>query len=388
LNVLTVGEIARDPSGAELGNRLLEHITPATGEDQIRAASAKRTRDCLSNPAGRSRDEHLAADQGHRPSLLRADLAGHRFTILRRVPAEVIAVFGPTGVGKTAVALALADRLRALGERPVAVSADALQVYAGLQTLTGAASAEEQSRLEHRLIAFLPVDATFSAGQYAELAHAEIDGLIAAGKRPIVVGGTGLYLRAALTELSLKPAPPEGVREHWIAELERRGSAALHATLAERAPWAAAGIEPTDRQRVVRALELLEVGELEPPAEESQLWSAEMRRPTLLVGMVMDRERLYAGIDARVDSMLAAGVQDEVRLANAAGASGTARKALGFEELLSDDVEAMKRRTRNYARRQLTWMRKLAAVNLIDVTDRTPEEVAAEIAPLWQSAPP
>lgn len=297
-------------------------------------------------------------------------------------------MFGPTGVGKTAVALALGDRLRALGERPVAVSADALQVYAGLETLTGAARAEEQARLEHRLLAFLPVDATFSAGQYAELAHAEIDGLLATGQRPIVVGGTGLYLRAALTDLSLRPAPAEDVRERLIAQLERRGSAALHATLAERAPWAAAGIEPGDRQRVVRALELLEAGELEPPSEESELWSDAMRHPTLLIGLVMERERLYARIDARVEAMLAAGVQDEVRRANAAGASGTARKALGFEELLVGDVEAMKRRTRNYARRQLTWMRKLAAVNLLDVTGRTPGEVAAEIVALWQSAPP
>ena len=304
------------------------------------------------------------------------------------MPGDVIAVFGPTGVGKTAISLALADRLRALGEHPVAVSADALQVYAGLENLTGAATHEERSRLEHRLVSFLPVDATFSAGQYAELAHAEIDRLLSTGQRPIVVGGTGLYLRAALTELSLKPAPPEGVRERWIAELERRGSVALHATLAERAPWAAAEIDPGDRQRVVRALELLEVGELERPAEESELWSASMRHPTLLIGLVMDRERLYMKIDARVEAMLADGVQEEVRRANAGGASDTARKALGFEELLAGDIEAMKRRTRNYARRQLTWMRKLAAVNLVDVTNRTPDEVAAEILTLWQAAPP
>ena len=93
------------------------------------------------------------------------------------------------------------------------MSADALQVYAGLETLTGVATPAERAQLEHRLVSFLPVDASFSAGQYAELAHAEIDGLLAAGRRPIVVGGTGLYLRAALTELSLRPPPPEGVRE-------------------------------------------------------------------------------------------------------------------------------------------------------------------------------
>ncbi len=298
-------------------------------------------------------------------------------------PAEIIALFGPTGIGKTDVAIALAERLRALGEHPVAVSADALQVYSGLETLTGAASAAERAQLEHRLISFLPVDAVFSAGQYAELSHAEIDSLLTEGRRPIVVGGTGLYLRAALTELSLRPPPPEGVRQRWMQELQRRGPAALHAVLAERAPWAAAEIEPSDRQRIVRALELLEAGELEPPEGESELWTADVRRTTLLVGLVMEREQLYARIEARVEQMIGAGAQEEVRRANGAGASITARKALGFEELLTGDPEAMKRRTRNYARRQLTWMRKLAAVEQLDVTGRSPDEVAEKVLGLW-----
>src|SRR5436309_12628027 len=143
--------------------------------------------------------------------------------------ADIIALFGPTGVGKTEIAIDLADRLRGRGERAVAVSADALQVYSGLEILTGAADARQRVQLDHRLISFLPVDARFSAGEYAELAHAEIDGLLANGDRPLVVGGTGLYLRAALTELSLRPPPPEGVRERWLAELEARGAPALHA---------------------------------------------------------------------------------------------------------------------------------------------------------------
>jgi tRNA dimethylallyltransferase len=298
-------------------------------------------------------------------------------------PPEVIALFGPTGVGKTDAAIALARRLRELGEDPIAVSADALQVYAGLQTLTGAAAPAQRAQLEHRLLGFLPVDATFSAGQYAELAHAEIDGLLADGRRPIVVGGTGLYMRAALTTLSLRPAPPEGVREHWLAELDRRGPESLHAILAARAPWAAETVDPRDRQRVVRALELLEAGELEPPNGESELWTDAVRHPTLLIGLVMERERLYARIDKRAEEMVTTGAAEEVRRANAAGASSTARKALGFEELLAGDVDAMKRRTRNYARRQLTWMRKLAGVHVIDTTDRHAEGVAEEIASLW-----
>lgn len=291
----------------------------------------------------------------------------------------VIALFGPTGIGKTAVALALARILREAGEEPVAISADALQVYRGLEVLTGAADAAEQAELEHRLISFLPVQESFSAGQYAQLAHAEIDRALAAGQTPIVVGGTGLYLRAALTELRLKPPPPEGARERWTAELERIGAPALHAELARRAPWAAT-MDPNDRQRIVRAHELLDAGELEPPDGPSQLWTDAMRHPTVLAGLTLEREQLYRRIDARVDAMLAAGAREEVLAANAAGASDTARKALGFPDLLADDVEGMKRRTRNYAKRQLTWMRKLAGVETIDATGRDAASVAAGIA--------
>ena len=293
--------------------------------------------------------------------------------------AELIAIFGPTGVGKTAVAIALAQRLRARGEEPVAVSADALQVYEGLEILTGVPSSSEQAQLEHRLISFMELQKSFSAGTYAELAHAEIDALLAAGQRPILVGGTGLYLRAALTTLDLRPPPSPGRREHWSAELQAKGAPALHATLAQRAPWAAERVDPNDGRRIVRAHELLDDGASEPPPGPSQLWSGEMRRPTLLVGLTMAREALYARIDSRVEQMLQSGVHAEVLRAEARGASVTARKALGFDELLAGDVEQMKRRTRNYARRQLTWMRKLAGVHVLDVGGRDSGAVAEEI---------
>src|SRR5215213_3537879 len=279
----------------------------------------------------------------------------------------VIAIFGPTGVGKTSVAIELAERLRARGAGPVAISADALQVYRGLEVLTGVATPAEQARLEHRLVSFVPVTETFSAGQFAALAHAEVDAAIAAGRRPLVVGGTGLYLQAALTDLELRPPPPPGVRERILAELDERGPEALHAALAERSPAAAATVEPSDRTRLVRALELLEMGEEPVPAGAgSRLWTAELRQPTVLWGLTMERERLYERIDARVDAMVAAGAEEEVRRADAAGASPTARKALGFEELLRGDVDAMKRRTRNYAKRQLTWMRRLPDIRVFD----------------------
>jgi tRNA dimethylallyltransferase len=293
---------------------------------------------------------------------------------------QLIAIFGPTGVGKTDVTLALAERLRGRGEHPLAISADALQVYRGLDVLTGAASPAARAELEHRLVGFLPVSETFSAGDFAGRARHEVDAALAAGRRPIVVGGTGLYLQAALTDLELRPPPPPELRERLEREAEEEGPQALHAQLAAADPEAAERIEPTDRTRIVRALELLEMGE-EPASggQSPSLWTAALRHPTLLCGLTMEREALYARIDARVGRMLAAGAADEVRRARAAGASRTARAALGYAELLRGDVEGMKRRSRNYAKRQLTWMRKLRGVRVIDSTGREPAEVAAEI---------
>jgi tRNA dimethylallyltransferase len=293
----------------------------------------------------------------------------------------VLAVFGPTGAGKTALAIALAERLRTLGDDPVAVSVDALQVYRGLETLTGVATAAQQARLAHRLVSFVPVAETFAVGRHARLAHAEIDALLGQGRTPIVVGGTGLYLRAALTDLRLRPAAPPQLRERWMDALRREGALALHEHLRQRAPLAAAEVSPNDWQRVVRMLELSELGELHVPhsGRPSELWTAETRHPTRLLGVTMRRDVLYARIDARVDAMVAAGAVEEVRAAQAEGASQTARKALGFADLLAGDVEAMKRRTRNYAKRQLTWMRKLPGVELVDLTDADVEAVAAQL---------
>jgi tRNA dimethylallyltransferase len=236
---------------------------------------------------------------------------------------NVLAIFGPTGVGKTGVAIALADLLRERGEDPVAINCDALQVYEGLGVLTGAATAEEGARLEHRLLGFVPVTADFSIGDYMPLAHEEIDAALAAGRRPIVVGGTGLYLRAALADLSLQKVPPE--------------------------------------------------------SQESELWSPETRRPTTIFGLDMDRAQLYEQIDARTEAIVAAGAAEEVRLADALRPGRSARKALGFDEVLAGDVEAMKKRSRNYARRQLTWMRKIPNLRWIDRTGLDDDEVASRI---------
>ncbi len=306
------------------------------------------------------------------------------------VPApSVIALFGPTAVGKTEIALAVGRALRAAGRDPIAISADAMQLYRGIETLTGARDALDQDDLEHRLISVLPITETCSAGRFATMAHREIDDALAAGHAPIVVGGTGLYLRAALTELELRPPAPPEIRARIEAELTADGPEALHARLLAVAPWAREHVTPRDRSRLVRWLELHELGELHPPTGPNRLWTDETRHPTRLIGLVRDRDQLRARIDRRVDAMLAAGVVAEVHAAAAAGVSATARKAHGFEPLLDGDVERMRRDTKRYVKRQLTWMRKLPDVEVIDLTDDPdPDAVAARIvAPLLAADP-
>jgi tRNA dimethylallyltransferase len=292
---------------------------------------------------------------------------------------RTVAIFGPTAVGKTGVAIALGDLLRGRGEDPVAVSCDSMQVYRGLEVMTGAPSAEERRRLEHRLVGIVEVTEEFSAGRFADLARAEIDSLLEHGRRPIVVGGTGLYMRAALSEMELHPPVRIEIRDEVEREIAERGPQALHAELD---PDLADGVHPNDRKRIARLTELERAGFHPPPTGAGDLWTARLRHPTLLVGLVIDRDELARRIEARVVEMVTAGAVDEAQRAAAAGASRTVRAAIGFEELLDGDVEAMKRDQRAYARRQLTWMRKMAGVHLIDRGDRSDDEVAAEIVEL------
>lgn len=292
---------------------------------------------------------------------------------------DVIAIFGPTGLGKTAIAIELAELLRQRGEDPVAVSVDSMQVYAELPILTGAPTALEQSQLQHRLVGHVSVGENYDVARHAKLAHQQIDSLRSEGSTPIVVGGTGLYLRAALTELDLLPPPDPGVRERIESMLELDGPEALHAELTERDPEVAAKIKPTDPRRILRAFEALEQGVSAAEREENRLWTDDTRVPTKLFALTLDREELYERIEQRVDAMVEFGAADEVRSA-APIASRTARQALGFQELLDGDVERMKTNTRRYAKRQLTWLRKLPDAIQIDTTGRQPQSVAREIA--------
>ncbi len=288
---------------------------------------------------------------------------------------RVLAIFGPTAVGKTAVAIAVAERLRERGEDPVAVSCDAFQIYRGLEILSGAPTAEERERLEHRLVGVAALDEEWSAGRFASLAHAEIDALLTTKRRPIAVGGTGLYLRAALSDLDLRPPLPPEVRAEVDRELATEGAPALHARLASEV---AAGVHPNDAKRVARLTGLERMG-IDPPSGSDGLWSRSPRVPTTLVGLTLHREELREQASARARAILDAGAADEVRAADAAGVSRTAHKALGFEALLAGEGESLPGAHRAFARRQLTWMRRMEGVELIDRTGLTDADVAERI---------
>jgi tRNA dimethylallyltransferase len=193
-----------------------------------------------------------------------------------------------------------------------------------------------------------------------------------------VVGGTGLYLRAALADLDLRPPVPAEVRAGVEREIAERGPEAVHGELD---PDVAATVHPRDAKRIARVLELQRAG-IDPPLGSEQLWTAKLRRPTLVVGLTIDREELARRIDERVDEMIAAGAAEEAHAVAKADASRTARAALGFDELLAGDVEAVKGAHRAYARRQLTWMRKMPGVELIDRTGHDDGSVAEQIVGL------
>ncbi len=189
----------------------------------------------------------------------------------RAFVADVLAIFGPTASGKSAVAEEVACLIPA-----ELVSADAMQAYRGLPILT--------NQSEARLVGYLGLDEEGSVADYQRLAHAAVDEILAAGRTPVVVGGTGLYLRAALAELELPPPPAPGARERLERLYDELGPEAAHELLAERDPAAAAVVHANDRRRVVRALELAEAGSsLRPGAD--RLWSRETRHPTLIVGL-------------------------------------------------------------------------------------------------------
>ena len=277
---------------------------------------------------------------------------------------SVVAIFGPTASGKTAVAEALAGR-----EPAEIVSADSAALYRGLSILTAAPPAGT------RLAGVFDLADEVSVGEFAALAHAAID--------EIVAGGTGLYLRAALAELTLPPPPEPGARERWARLYDRLGPETSYTLLAERDPAAAERIHANDRRRVVRALELTEAGSSLAPARDV-LWTDDTRHPTLIVGLDVPGEELDRRIEERTRAMFDQGVVAEVRAAVAGQLSSTARKVMGLElvaELGEDAYEPLVRATKRFARYQRKWMRRIPGLVSVSA-DRSADEVADAILAL------
>jgi len=285
----------------------------------------------------------------------------------------VIGLFGPTASGKSDVAAALTDLLPA-----EVVSADAMQVYQGLPILTN------RSPHQERLVGIWSLSHLASVGEYAPLAQAAVDEILARGNTPVVVGGTGLYFRAALAELDLPPPPRVGARERWERLYDETGATAAHARLGELDPEAASRVHPNDRRRIVRALELAEEGRSLVPGRD-ELFGGAWRHPTLVVGLEVPKPELDRRITERTRRMFEAGVEDEVRAALEAEPSATGDKVIGFREVATlpraEAIEALIARTRRYAAYQRKWLRRLEGAVIV-AADRPPEETAAEIVAL------
>ena len=276
---------------------------------------------------------------------------------------SVLAIFGPTASGKSAVAEAITAQIP--GE---IVSADSMQLYRGLPILTNQGAG--------RLVGIWPLDRQGTVAEYQELAHAEIDGLLAEGRTPIVVGGSGLYFQAALVELAVPPVVQEADRAEWEELYDSVGGELAHALLRERDPRAAAKVHPNDRRRIVRALELWQAGSTLVPAE-SRLWTDETRHPTTIVGLEVPPDLLASRIRDRTREMFERGVEEEAR-----GVVGVVPQVLGLEavralprEQAEEEIVAA---TRSLASYQRKWMRRIPGVVMVDAS-RPVDEVADAI---------
>lgn len=299
---------------------------------------------------------------------------------------RLLAIFGPTASGKSALALAAAQAFAG-----TVINADSMQVYRELPILSAAPTAADQAAAPHRLYGVLSAAEPCSAGRWRALAIPEIQAAWAAGRVPIVVGGTGLYLNALLRGLSPMPDIPDDVRQAARVLLGEIGAAALHARLAERDPRTAARLAPSDSQRLVRAWEVL-AATGRPLAD----WQAEpltgaLAAPALLITLEPERDSLYRGIDRRFLAMLEAGALAEVREILGLSPDLPALRALGIPELrahlegsqsLSLATAAAQAATRQYAKRQLTWARHQLPGCPLRLGEQFSESLEARIFPI------
>lgn len=281
------------------------------------------------------------------------------------MPPRLVVIVGPTGAGKTQLALELAARTG--GE---IVSCDSQQVYVGMNIGTGKVTAVERARVPHHLVDVVRPDEDMTAARFVQLADQAIEAIAARGKPVIVCGGTGLYVRSLLLGLFEGPPASPDVRARLIDRARGEGAATLHAELARIDPVAAVKIERNDEKRIVRALEVFELTGEPMSAHQARHDHRTLPRryPARLVGLAPERAALYRAIDARVDAMVAAGLEDEVVALRAAGYRPPLRsqQAIGYAEVhhyldgqldRARAIELIKRNSRHYARRQLSWYR-------------------------------
>lgn len=301
---------------------------------------------------------------------------------MEKIP--VVAVVGPTASGKTALAVALALRYR--GE---VVSADSMQVYCGMDIATAKPSEAEKKGVPHHLLGILDPGEAYSVARFVGDAARCIADIHARGLLPIVCGGTGLYIDALLGGMRFEEEPAhDALREQLTCRMETRGSEALLQELAVLDPALAATLHPNDRGRILRALETcLLTGETASERRRRAVQQASVYEPFYIGIAFEEREHLYERIDARVDRMLEAGLLEEARRYLALEHTATAAQAIGYKELapyftgalsLAQATENLKRETRRYAKRQMTWFRRNKAIHYVYVGRAdTPQTIAA-----------
>jgi tRNA dimethylallyltransferase len=305
---------------------------------------------------------------------------------------RLLAIVGPTATGKSEVGVLLAESLD--GE---IVSADSMQVYRGMDVGTAKPTAEQRRRVAHHLIDIIAPDEPFSVADYQARAEATLAEIWQRGRQPILVGGSGLYVRAVLEEMDFAQVPPDPeLRNRLVEEARSKGTRALHEWLAQADPEAAARIHPNDQKRIIRALEVAEGSGPGDAGRKKVDRQGAARYNTRQFGLTLGRDELYQRIEARVDRMMAEGLVDEVRALLERGYSEdlVSMKGLGYAQIalhirgktsLEEAVRRLKRDTRRFAKRQLTWFRADPRIEWIDVQETGgPSGAAGEIERRWR----
>ncbi|WP_309118531.1 tRNA (adenosine(37)-N6)-dimethylallyltransferase MiaA [Paenibacillus sp.] len=287
----------------------------------------------------------------------------------------LLVLVGPTAVGKTAFSLHAGTRF------PVEIiSGDSVQVYKGMDIGSAKATWEERQAVPHHMIDILQPDEPFTVAEFQTRAAALIEDIAARGRLPFIVGGTGLYIESVVYDYRFSEAiADEDARAKWNDVADAQGTEALHALLQDRDPVSAARIHPNDRKRLVRALEVYDATG-KPMSEQAQKREKTSPYELCMIGLTMDRELLYHRIEERVDAMLANGLEGEVRELLRCGydRSLPSMQAIGYKEMaayaageISYDraVYLLKRNTRHFAKRQLSWFRAMPQIHWVDVTD-------------------